>query len=83
MKNQKTKYLNYFSDHKKLYKLKKKRSPVSMMILTDDPTGWFITVVYYQNIKEKVTDTFMILNSELEQRLEYWGRLGYEIVEKF
>lgn len=68
-----------FSSYKVLYELTKKRSSHAIMLATDEPDEWLITVIEYKKKTGEVLHAPMIIKPDLELRLSSLFKQGYEL----
>lgn len=71
-----------FKNHRLLYRLKKKRSPLGMDFYIEKGEDWFIDVVTYRRKSGVITNESMITEKDLEDWVERCQRIsGWEIEE--
>lgn len=68
-----------YSSYKVLHQFTKKRSPRSVMIVTDHNDDWFVYVLEYKTKTGEITYNSMIIKPDLEVRLSSLNREGYEL----
>jgi hypothetical protein len=78
MKDKKTVYLSHYASFKKLSELSKPRSPLSVLICTDDiPDEWFIDIVEYRTKTKVVTNVSTIIRKDLDDRMSRYLSNGW------
>jgi len=71
-----------FKNYKKLHKLTKPRSPLVIEFMTDDfPSEWLTTIITYKAKTGSVTNHVLILQNEIEHRIEMLQKEGYILTE--
>ena len=68
-----------FSKNKILYALEKPHSPQSIVIVEDLNDPWFVYVKYFKTKSGVVTDSSMMIKSDIETLLIHLKRLGWEL----
>jgi len=68
-------YLNY----KSIYKLIKKHSPNTIEFFEDKDDPWFVHVITYSNKTGKITDSSMIIASDVESWKTHLLHLDYKL----
>ena len=79
-KKKETKNISEFSAYKELGRMKKKRSPHSILICTEDPEGWFIDFVEYRTKSGVVVHDDFIIEKDLPGWISWHKSLGWEEV---
>lgn len=72
--------ISEFSAYKELGRMKKKRSPHSILICTDYPEGWFINFVEYRTKSGVVMHDDYIIEPDLKGWISWHKNLGWEEV---
>ncbi len=72
----------HFNDFKVIHKLKKKRSPMIIEILSEPKEDWFVEVIRYKRTDKKIVSHSMIVQAQVEDWVDRFKRLmGYENAE--
>ena len=75
--------LSDFSSYKTIIELHKDRSPNTVLICTDDfPDKWFITIVEYRAKSQVVTSDSMIIQKDLQSKLDWYSKNGWTALTK-
>jgi hypothetical protein len=83
-KKKETILISTFDKHKKLYELKKNRSPLTILLCTEDlPDKWLIDVVEYKTKSGVVTDNYYITAKDVERYMKLLARNGHDKLTKF
>lgn len=83
MISKKLEKLSNYSSYKKILELKKTRSPNTVLVCTDDiPDEWFITIVEYKTKSQVVSNSSMIIQKDLEDRLQWYYKNGWIALTK-
>lgn len=64
-------YTEELKDAKRLYVLKKKRSPYTIEYIEDPDDSWFVYVVKIRNTSKKYESVSMIIQSDVQTWLDY------------
>lgn len=79
MKDKKVIHISHYYSFKKLAELKKLRSPISVMVCTDDiPDEWLIDIVEYRTKSKVVTNVSTILRKDLDDRMNRYKSNGWQ-----
>ncbi len=70
-------YVNYLNN---LLKVKKKDGELIEKKNTSEEEASYVSILHYENIEEKCTDTTCIEESVLEEQLEFLDHLGYYLI---
>jgi hypothetical protein len=68
-----------YSDYKILFKLGKERSPNLIKFIEDKDDDWFIHVITYRKKTGIITNTSLIIKSDVETWKEHLINAGYNI----
>lgn len=79
VKEKSTENISDYSDYKAVHKFAKQRSPNSVVIVQDKNDGWFYYVITYRTKTGIITDSSMIIGSDLETWVRSIERMGYEL----
>ena len=77
-KEKERKNISEFSAYKVLGRMKKKRSPHSILICTEDPEEWFIDFVEYRTKSGVVMHDDFIIAKDLPGWISWHKNLGWE-----
>jgi hypothetical protein len=72
--------ISEFASYKELARFKKKRSPHSVVFVTEDPEGWFIHCVEYKTKSGEVMYDDYIIEKDMNDWLTWHKNLGWEEV---
>jgi len=70
--------ISEFSSYKELQRMKKKRSPHSILFCTNDPEGWFIDCVEYKTKSGVVMHDDYIIETDYLSWVKWHENLGWE-----
>ena len=80
MKAKKEKFIDEFKNFKKIHKLTKPRSPITIEFMTDDlPDEWLIDIVRYKKTG-LVVDNFIITGEEITHWVDKYIKDGYVLL---
>lgn len=79
-KNKDTQNISEFSAYKELGRMKKKRSPHSILICTNDPNSWFINFIEYKTKSGIISHEDFIIEKDLSEWILWHKNLGWEQV---
>lgn len=74
------KYREELQEAKRLYVLKKKRSPYTVEFIEDPEDDWFVYVVQVRNTTKKFDSFSMIIQKDIDAWLNHRVSEGWEIV---
>jgi hypothetical protein len=78
MARKKVQYISEFSEFKELGRMKKKKSPHSLVFLTDDPEGWFIHSIEYATKSGKIAYNEIITEKDMPEWTSWHKTMGWE-----
>jgi hypothetical protein len=79
-KKKETKNISEFSAYKELLRMKKKRSPHTVVFLCDDPDGWFINCVEFRSKSGVVMHDDLINEKSMPGWISWHKNMGWEKV---
>lgn len=79
VKEKSTENISEYSDYKVIHSFTKQRSPNSVVIVQDKNDEWFYYVITYRTKTGIITDSSMIIGSDLETWVRSVERMGYEL----
>jgi len=72
--------ISEFSSYKELLRMKKKKSPHSLLFCTEDPEGWFINCVEYRTKSGVVMHDSLIIEKDMPSWITWHENMGWEKV---
>jgi hypothetical protein len=69
--------ISEFSAYKELLRMKKERSPHSILFCTEDPEGWFINCVEYRTKSGVVMHDSFIIEKDMPGWISWHKNLGW------
>lgn len=67
-----------FNNHKVLLRLQKSRSPLSVLVCTDDlPDEWFVDIVEYKTKSHVVTNVSTVTKKDVQSRIDWYEKNGW------
>jgi hypothetical protein len=75
-----TKNISEFSSYKELERFKKKRSPHTLVFLTNDPDEWFIDCIEYRSKSGVVIHDDLIIAKDLLDWIRWHKSMGWKEV---
>jgi len=79
VKEKSTENIKDFAKNKVLYTLEKPRSPQTIAFVEDKDDPWFVYVKYFKTKSGVITDSSMMIKSDIETLLIHLKRLGWEM----
>jgi len=79
VKEKSTENISNYSDYKAVHRFTKQHSPNSVVIVQDKNDDWFYYVITYRTKTGIITDSSMIIGSDLETWVRSVERMGYEL----
>jgi len=77
-KKKEVKNISGFSAYKEIMRMKKKKSPHSVIFCTNDPDGWFINCVEYRTKSGVVMHDDCIIKKDLQEWIGWHKNIGWE-----
>jgi len=79
VKEKSTENISDYSDYKVIHRFSKDHSPNSVVIVQDKGDDWFYYVITYRTKTGIITDSSMIIGSDLETWVRSVERMGYQL----
>jgi len=79
-KEKETQDISEFAGYKELLRMKKPRSPHSILFCTEDPEEWFVNCVEYKSKSGKVVHDDFIIMKDMPGWVSWHKNLGWNEV---
>ncbi len=71
-------FISEYDTYEKIAQLNKTRSPVTILLCTNDlPDKWFIDVIEYRTKTGLVTNSYTITSKDMLRHIKFRGHFGY------
>lgn len=73
-----TQNISEFSEYKELFRMKKKKSPHSLVFITNDKEGWWVHCIEYKTKSGIIAHDDYIIAKDMKDWINWHKNMGWE-----